>query len=317
MAGAEVDQDFFATNDAGDLLTSVVVFENQSTEWCRTPSPAALVWSGHDGSRRSFTGDVMARMIAPATGGFVVGAVRADCTRSATGPHGSPDAYLVTGAGRTVEITWPAGSVGDEARRVCASDPTDPRCVFSADDGTVRFRPRALVSSSGGTPLARGDLLVVPPTEHERLWWSTDDGASWALRESVLAYSKRGGIYTTGDVPVMSNGTEVEFTSDAGRTWSVRHLSATVEQVGVTTSGALLAVVPPANRNAWSDYRVVRSTDAEWSGLAALPMRAWLGPLWLDVRGDAVYVFNHPDVWWISTDAGVHWRVVAPLADRR
>jgi hypothetical protein len=313
MPGALVDQDFFATNDAGDLLSGVVVDRpGSSSEWCGTTDPAALVWSGHHGGRRTFTGDVTARVIGAAQGGFVVGAVRADCQRSATGPHGDPDAYLVTGAGRAVEIGWPDGSEGAQARAVCAPDPRDPRCAFSAVDGSVRFRAGATLH---GAAEQVGDLLVAATDRPVGLWWSADEGATWQQRRSALAFP-RGRTYATGEAPVISNGTEVEYSTDGGRTWPVRRLPSAVDQVGITRSGVLLAVLRPGRQGDWTGYQVVRATDDSWTHLVPMPARAWLGPLWLTIHGNAVYVFNHPDVWWVSTDAGAHWRVVAPLADR-
>lgn len=313
MAGAEVHQDFFATNDTGDVLSSVIVFQNSSTEWCQTSSPAALVWNGHDGSRRVWAGDVMARMIAPADGGFVVGAVRSDCAGSASGPHGDTGPYLITGSGDTVDIRWPAGAAGTRARSICAPDPTDERCAFSATEGTGQLR------ESGTPPTGtkyrgrqEGVLLATSVRDHT-LSWSTDEGATWQAHRTGLA-SLRGVSPVVNDrVLSLSDGITVDYSLDRGRTWTVRRLPGAFDDFAITDSGIVVGVVPPIGRDDWAGYRGVVSTDATWSTVEEMPARATLGPLWVTMHGDAVYVYNRPDKWWVSTDSGVHWRVVVPL----
>jgi hypothetical protein len=301
-------------NDAGDVLSSVVAPTRGSTEWCQTTASAALVWSGHDGSRRSWTGDVMARIIGPAGNGFVVGAARPDCARSATGPHGGAGPYLITASGSTVAIRWPAGEDGVRAREICGADPRDERCVFSADDQTGRLRTTRGLPPAGKIYLGRqADVLMATSPQRHDLWWSLDEGASWQVHQLGIP-SLRGVSPLVNDrVIALVDGTTVDYTTDRGRTWTARALPRAFDSVAITDSGILVGVVAPAVRNQWAAYRVVVSTDATWSDLREMPARATLGPLWAEVHGDAVYVHNRPDRWWVSTDAGAHWRVVEPL----
>lgn len=327
--GSWADPDGFAVNDAGDVLAFVVSHGVIPDDRCLITSPTALLWRGHDGSEKTFGGDITGRHFAEVPGGaFVVGALRHRCAPS-SGQHDARGPYLITADGATVRLRWPAGAEGNRARRICAEALDVDRCVFSAD-ARVRLRPPAPKAPNGDMGLrGPGGILTATSADFRTLWWSLDNGATWHHRTTPLAYrhtpvaSHRGVspmlVAGTGNNVVLGfyTDTQIDYTLDSGKTWRVRNLPAPPTgwdqgQVWVTESGILLAIDLSADR---ASDALTRTTDATWARSEIAQPNAPKVPLWVWVHGDVVNAHN-PDVadasrpgpWWISTNAGASWR---------
>jgi hypothetical protein len=301
---ALVDSDTSGVDGTGAMLAEVRVVARRVPgveRRCRDAGDRTVVrWAGPDG--RSAAWLDRARAVQPLDAGFVVAAAREGCT---SGAAAGGRTYLVDASGSPRPVAWRG-----DAEQVCAARPGDVRCRFDETTGRGWWRPDARLpertvpvgAASAGTRWARS-------ADSRRIFWSRD-GVSWSSRSTRLPPGEIVSASAAGRWAVLAGPTSVEYTSDGGRSWRTRDLTAALRPLRrgdvdwtVTRSGVLLGVTQLVGRG---DV-LFRSTDAGWSRFVETGVRTDFGLIRPAVVGGTVYVVDG-ERWAVSADDGATWR---------
>lgn len=314
---AAMDLDRWRVNASGSILTVVVAPPEERPEKpdpCQAAYRSAWVLLPAGSDPVAWTGEATSRLAESVTGGFVVGEILPDCRTPGNGDR--TGAYFLSDTGERRPVRWET----QDAAEVCAGNPGDVRCAFSLADGTgllvstsePRLPPGALdvVLRDPGS-----DRLWARSVDSRRLFWTDDRGETWSQHRAHIAQDSTVQATWAGDHVAFVGGNRVEHSTDGGRTWQVRDLSAAVRRLPdegrdwtVTTSGTLL-VAPQPDR---TGNRLYRSTDLSYARFAPTPVRTRLRLTQAEVAGSWVYVIDD-DHWWRSADDGRTWDRPSPF----
>ena len=295
--GAQVDSVLSRVDGRGDMLAVIDAPAGSSgpDNSCANPvSQEALRWTAADGGSRSWVDRV--KVVVPLEDGFVVGRTRCGA--------GAARSFLVDAAGRPRSITWTGRSA-----TVCAPRPDDVRCRFDLVTGRATLVDNArLPAHTQLLGAGRGGSLWARSADSRRLFWSTD-GRTWQSRATTLPAGSIVTASAAGRWGVLAGRTSAEVTSDGGRTWQYKDLTAALRPIvigdvdwTVTSTGVLMGVTQLVGKG---DV-MFRSTDSSWAHFVPTGVHTAFGLIRPTVQGDAVYVVDE-ERWAVSTDDGATW----------
>ena len=301
---ALVDSDTSGVDGGGAMLAEVRVVARQVPgveQRCRDTGDRTVVrWIAPDG--RSAAWLDRARTVHPLDAGFVVAAAPEGC-RSGAAAGGRT--YLVDASGSPRPVTWRG-----DAEQVCAAHPGDVRCRFDVTTGRGSWQPDAHLPD-GAVALGTGSAGArwARSSDSRRIFWSRD-GVSWSSRSTRLPRGEIVSASAAGRWAVLAGSSSVEYTSDGGRSWRTRDLTAALRPIPrgdvdwtVTRSGVLLGVTQLVGRG---DV-LFRSTDDGWSRFVETSLHTDFGLIRPTVVGGTVYVVDG-ERWAVSADDGATWR---------
>ena len=171
-------------------------------------------------------------------------------------------------------------------------------------DGAV-----ALGTGSAGTRWARS-------TDSRRIFWSRD-GVSWSSRSTRLPRGEIVSASAAGRWAVLAGSSSVEYTSDGGRSWRTRDLTAALRPIPrgdvdwtVTRSGVLLGVTQLVGRG----RRALPQHRQRLEPVRRDDLHTDFGLIRPTVVGGTVYVVDG-ERWAVSADDGATWRRTPALPD--
>lgn len=310
---AEADLDHWSLNASGSILQTVVV-RGTGPGSCQGVSASAWVLLPARGPAVAWVGRAYERMAVPVIGGFAVGAAIPGCGK-VTGA--AKRAYLVADSGARRPVVWKTPA----AKRICLRNPADLRCEFSLRHGSgrlVRTTPVPSTYPKGALDVAArdGHRVWARSVDSRRLYWSDDYGATWEQKTTRLPRGQAVLITRQGRWVAFTNATGLEVSSDRGRTWRVRDLSAPLRSVPavtaweITPAGTLLA----SSTTKRFGNRLYRGA-APWRHFTRTRVRTKVGLVQVEVRGPWAYVVDR-DRWWRSADDGRRWRTASPFGVR-